>query len=64
LSWETLTPTATDWTPSPEEIYRLTVEQYESMVSAGLFTKRDKLHLINGILVGEDDQKTTSCHRM
>jgi Uma2 family endonuclease len=46
-----------DWTPRPEEIYRLTVEQYESMVSAGLFTKRDKLHLINGILVAKMTKK-------
>jgi Uma2 family endonuclease len=53
----TITAPATDWTPSPDEIYRLNVEQYESMVSAGLFTKRDKLHLINGILVAKMTKK-------
>jgi Uma2 family endonuclease len=53
----TITAPATDWTPSPEDIYRLNVEQYESMVSAGLFTKQDKLHLINGILVAKMTKK-------
>lgn len=53
----TMTPPAMDWTPSPEDIYRLNVEQYESMVSAGLFTKRDRLHLINGILVAKMTKK-------
>lgn len=57
MSLGTITPTAMDWTPSPEEIYRLNVEQYESMVAAGLFTKRDKLHLINGILVSKMTKK-------
>jgi Uma2 family endonuclease len=57
MALETITPTATDWTPSPEEIYRLNVEQYEAMVSSGLFTKRDRLHLINGILVAKVTKK-------
>jgi Uma2 family endonuclease len=39
------------WVPSPASIYRLTVDQYEAMVAAGLFSKRDRLHLIDGILV-------------
>ena len=53
----TITVPAIDWVPSPEDIYRLNVEQYESMVSAGLFTKRDRLHLINGILVAKMTKK-------
>jgi Putative restriction endonuclease len=57
MALETITPTATDWTPSPEEIYRLNVEQYESMVSSGLFAKCDRIHLINGILVAKATKK-------
>jgi Uma2 family endonuclease len=57
MSLGTITPTAMEWAPLPEEIYRLNVEQYESMVSAGLFTKRDRLHLINGILVAKMTKK-------
>ena len=65
MALETITlPTATDWTPSPEEIYRLNVEQYESMVSAGLFTKRDRLHLINGILAAKVTKKPPRCDRV
>jgi hypothetical protein len=40
-----------DWTPPPRSIYRLRVDQYEAMVASGVFTKRDRLHLIDGILV-------------
>jgi Uma2 family endonuclease len=48
----TITPPASsEWDPSPESIYRLTVDQYEAMVASGVFTKRDRFHLINGILV-------------
>ena len=53
MATRTLKPPATERTPLPEEIYRLNVDQYESMVSAGLFTKHDKIHLINGILVAK-----------
>ncbi|MGC8639735.1 MAG: Uma2 family endonuclease, partial [Isosphaeraceae bacterium] len=35
--------------------YRLSVGQYEAMVASGAFTKRDRLELIEGILV----RKTT-----
>jgi Uma2 family endonuclease len=41
-------PTA-DWVPSP--LARLTVEQYEAMVESGVFTKCNRLLLINGYLV-------------
>ena len=49
----TITPTqpiatpAADWIPSP--LARLTVKQFEAMVASGVFTKRDKFHLVNGM---------------
>jgi len=42
---------AADWIPSP--LARLTVDQYEAMVDSGVFTKRDRFHLINGLLVAK-----------
>jgi hypothetical protein len=42
------------WIPSP--LYRLTLEQYEAMVDAGIFTEHDRLHLINGYLVAKMTQ--------
>jgi Uma2 family endonuclease len=41
------------WIPSPASLYRLSVEQYEAMVASGVFTKRDRFHLINGLLVAK-----------
>jgi Uma2 family endonuclease len=38
-----------DWIPGP--LYRMTLEQYEALARAGILTKRDKVHLINGYLV-------------
>ncbi len=46
-------PSALDWVPSPDSIYRLSIEQYEAMVGAGIFTKSDRLQLINGFLVNK-----------
>jgi hypothetical protein len=40
----------TEWLPPPGSVYRLSVEQYEAMVLSGVFTKHDRLHLINGML--------------
>jgi len=33
--------------------FRMSVDQYEKLVDSGIFTKRDKLQLINGILVAK-----------
>jgi Uma2 family endonuclease len=44
---------APQWLPAPTSVYRVNVEQYEAMVRSGVFTKRDRLHLINGILVAK-----------
>jgi Uma2 family endonuclease len=35
----------------PPTLYRLSIAQYEAMVASGVFTKRDRLQLINGLLV-------------
>ncbi len=43
------------WIPSP--LYRMTVEQYEAMVAAGVLSERDRVHLINGYLVEKMTQK-------
>jgi Uma2 family endonuclease len=37
--------------------FRLTVDEYEAMVSSGVFTERDRLHPINGILVAKMPKK-------
>jgi Uma2 family endonuclease len=49
------TPAITEWVPSP--LYRMSLERYESLVDSGLFTKRDRLHLINGLLVAKMTKK-------
>jgi Uma2 family endonuclease len=50
-------PPCWDWAPPPRSIYRLTVDQYEAMVSSGVFAERDRLHLIDGILVAKMTKK-------
>jgi Uma2 family endonuclease len=47
----------TEWLPPPRSVYRLSVEQYEAMVLSGVFTKHDRLHLINGMLVSKMTKK-------
>ena len=44
------------WVPS--SLYRVTLEQYEAMVEAGIFTGRERVHLINGFLVAKMTQMT------
>jgi Uma2 family endonuclease len=34
-------------------LYRMSIERYEAMVDSGVFTKHDRLHLINGLLVAK-----------
>jgi Uma2 family endonuclease len=46
-------PSDVQWLPAPESVYRLSVEQYEAMIASGVFTKRDRFHLINGVLVAK-----------
>ncbi len=36
--------------------FRMSIDQYEKLVDAGVFTKRDKLQLVNGILVAKMTQ--------
>src|SRR5947209_11410986 len=42
-------PADPTWIPST--LYRLTLDQYEAMVESGIFTGRDRVHLIDGFLV-------------
>ncbi len=44
-------PIESTWVPSP--LFRIALEKYEAMVDAGILTKRDKVHLINGVLVAK-----------
>ena len=48
-----------EWIPTP--LYRMSLEQYEAMVESGVFTKRDRFHLINGILVAKVTQGDEHC---
>jgi Uma2 family endonuclease len=42
------------WIPGP--LYRLTLDQYEAMVESGVFSGRERFHLINGFLVAKMTQ--------
>jgi hypothetical protein len=56
----TVQPTAgPDWDCYP--LYRMSIDQYEKLVSSGVFTKRDKLQLVNGILVAKMTQNDPHC---
>jgi Uma2 family endonuclease len=46
-------PAEEDFMPSPESLYRMSIEKYEAMVASGVFSKRDRFHLINGFLVAK-----------
>ncbi len=55
-----------NWPLPTRPIYHLTVDQYEAMVSSGVFTKRDRLHLIDGILVAKMPKEppgVTACEK-
>jgi hypothetical protein len=59
-----MTATQPFWVPSVPTLYRLSIAQYEAMVASGVFTKRDRLHLINGFLVAkrtEDPPHAAAC---
>jgi Uma2 family endonuclease len=47
-------PVDPGWVPS--SLYRLTLEQYEAMADAGILTVRERVHLINGLLVAKMTQ--------
>jgi Uma2 family endonuclease len=42
-------PAGPIWIPGP--LYRMTLEQYESLIASGFFAKGDDVHLINGYVV-------------
>jgi Uma2 family endonuclease len=37
--------------PPPRLLYRMTLEKYEAMVQSGLFTRHDRFHLVEGLLL-------------
>jgi len=37
--------------PPPRLLYRMSMEKYEAMVQSGVFSKRDRLQLVEGLLV-------------
>jgi Uma2 family endonuclease len=39
--------------------FRMSIDQYEKLIGSGVFTKRDKLQLVNGILVAKLTQNPT-----
>ena len=49
-------PMESPWAP-----YKLSVEQYDAMVESGIFTERDRLQLINGMLVAKVTQGDDHC---
>src|SRR5262249_21690649 len=61
MSTITPTPTPVDpgWIPSP--LHRLTLDQYEAMVDSGVFSGRERFHLINGFLVTKMTQNDAHC---
>jgi Uma2 family endonuclease len=52
-------PRTTEWIPAPESLYRMSIEKYEAMVRSGVFTKRDRFHLISGLLVAKPMTQNT-----
>jgi Uma2 family endonuclease len=44
----------------PARSYRLSIEQYEAMVTAGIFTEQDRLELIEGLLVAQTTKSPPS----
>jgi Uma2 family endonuclease len=45
----------------PWPLYRISLDQYEAMVESGIFTERDRLQLINGMLVAKVTQGDDHC---
>src|SRR6516164_7769638 len=52
-------PAVRGWMPSSP--YRLTLEQYERMVDAGILNTRDRVHLIDGFLVAKMTRNDPHC---
>ncbi len=45
----------------PWPLHRMSLEQYDALVESGIFTERDRLQLINGILVAKVTQGDDHC---
>jgi hypothetical protein len=44
--------------PSPEEVYRFTVDQYENMMESGSLQEDDRVELLDGIVVWKTPKTT------
>ena len=42
-----------EFTPRSRSLYRLSLEKYEVMIETGVFTKRDRFQLVEGLLVAK-----------
>jgi len=51
MSTITLTQPLPMTLPSPDHVYRLTVDQYDRMVGDGMLTEHDQVELLGGVLV-------------
>jgi Uma2 family endonuclease len=47
--------------PPPEEVYRLTVEQFDRMVECGFLDEDDPVELLNGVLVTKKPKNPAHC---
>ena len=45
--------------PPPRRLYRMSMEKYEAMVQSGVFSRRDRLQLVEGLLVGKHDRTSS-----
>ena len=45
----------------PSQLYRLSVEQYETLVASGAFGRDDRLHLVDGLLVAKMTPNNPRC---
>ncbi len=47
--------------PGPWPLYKMSLDKYEAIVESGIFTERDRLQLINGMLVAKVTQGDDHC---
>ena len=55
------TPPPAFGSSAPWPLYKLSVDQYDAMIESGIFTERDRLQLINGMLVAKVTQGEDHC---
>jgi Uma2 family endonuclease len=53
IATESLPQIENTFSPPSRRLYRMTMQKYEAMVQSGLFTKHDRFHLVEGLLVAK-----------